>query len=456
MANGGTIDYGPVVRSTPFSGPGEGSYQGPALPAGAHLLRLDRHLSGDLIAGEPIAVHPGAGVAEALALLDAEPLASAVRTALDGSDATILLEATGPYRELVVRVSPDPRRGDSVLALFVDASGLRAGSAERERADELELIALAARELARSTDADEARATACEVALSACSADLTLLLELDTEGGALRPTIGAGLGRDALDLPDLSLAETSAATIAVRTNSPRFLSDAAEETAAVRALVEAIEVRSALWQPVARGRTVRAVLMVGWRWQVESIHPRSSRLLEVISIESAVAIDRASAFSRLVSMARTDPLTGLANRLAWEETLSRELARADREQGPLTIAMLDLDGFKAYNDSRGHPAGDRLLAGIAEAWRPLIRLSDVLARFGGDEFALLLPRCESEMARELLERLRTSPELGISFCAGTAAWDGDESASELLERADRALYRAKSSGPGSVIVEDGL
>ena len=132
-------------------------------------------------------------------------------------------------------------------------------------------------------------------------------------------------------------------------------------------------------------------------------------------------------------LARTDALTGVGNRRAWDDELPRELARSTRSGQPLCVALLDLDHFKAYNDRHGHQAGDRL------------RKTDLLARYGGEEFAVLLPDCELDSAMEIAERLRTAPS-ECTCSIGVAAWDGREAATELVDRADRALYAAKEAG----------
>ena len=151
--------------------------------------------------------------------------------------------------------------------------------------------------------------------------------------------------------------------------------------------------------------------------------------------------------SQLDNLARSDELTGLPNRRAWRDLLQREIATARRTGQPFTIALLDLDLFKHYNDSHGHLAGDRLLVSAAAAWRNSLRGTDVLARWGGDEFALLLPNCSARQTEALLDRIRVAcPE--APFSAGFAESDGEVDPETLLAMADEALYRAKRAEAG--------
>ncbi len=148
---------------------------------------------------------------------------------------------------------------------------------------------------------------------------------------------------------------------------------------------------------------------------------------------------------RLERLASTDDLTGLPNRRQWEEQLPRELGRSLRYDESVCVAMLDLDHFKR-NDSRGHPAGDRLLKEVASAWRAVVRPYDMLARYGGEEFSLILVGCELDEAEAIVERLRLATPDGVSCSAGMAWWDREEAPASLVSRADEALYAAKRSG----------
>ena len=151
-------------------------------------------------------------------------------------------------------------------------------------------------------------------------------------------------------------------------------------------------------------------------------------------------------------LARVDALTRLPNRRAWEEALPVALARAARDNKPLCVAIFDLDSFKALNDERGHLEGDRFLADAAEVWAEGVRGTDLLTRYGGDEFAALLPDCTPARAQDILARLRSTTPEHVCFSAGVAAWDGHETAHELVARADRALYDAKHAGGDRTVV----
>ena len=151
--------------------------------------------------------------------------------------------------------------------------------------------------------------------------------------------------------------------------------------------------------PVIRDGRPVGVLAVGWTEHRTALTERDEELLRLLAAEAAITIHRTDLLARLQSTARTDPLTGLPNRRVWDEDVERELERARRHGGALCLAMVDLDRFKAFNDTHGHQAGDELLAAAATAWRPELRATDTLARYGGEEFAVLLPHSDEEGAQ---------------------------------------------------------
>jgi diguanylate cyclase (GGDEF)-like protein/PAS domain S-box-containing protein len=204
-------------------------------------------------------------------------------------------------------------------------------------------------------------------------------------------------------------------------------------------------------RPVLRGAVELGVLRVTWDGHEDG----RELLVEVLAAELGAAVERRRLLERLRDLARTDPLTGLANRRLWDERLGVELARAARYERPLCVAAIDLDRFKPYNDTHGHQAGDALLKTATASWRGVLRGPDLLARLGGDEFALLLPDCDLTCAETIVARLQGvtpgGPE-GVGCSAGLVRWVPGESADAVVARADAALYAAKADGRGGITV----
>lgn len=168
---------------------------------------------------------------------------------------------------------------------------------------------------------------------------------------------------------------------------------------------------------------------------------------------------------RLEDIAATDMKTGAASYRFFVDRLDEELARARRYGRPLALLLTDLDGFKAINDTHGHLAGDSVLRQVAKMLRSSVRIMDVLARYGGDEFALILPDTDLPGAATLAERLRirladtaVSPanegELTLSVGVVALPHHDAESSTEMIDLADRALYRAKAAGRNCCVIHE--
>lgn len=195
-------------------------------------------------------------------------------------------------------------------------------------------------------------------------------------------------------------------------------------------------------EPVLVGGQVVAVLVV--QWSAQERPPAAAReLLGLLAGEADVVVQRLELQAKLAAAAMTDSLTDLPNRRAFDEALAREVQQVTREDRPLTLVLIDLDRFKAHNDTHGHPAGDALLRRVAAAWRSVVRAPELLARVGGDEFALLLPGADAAQAAAAVERLVAVTPEETSLSAGAAEHVRGGTAGDLLQRADAALYRQK-------------
>lgn len=334
-----------------------------------------------------------------------------------------------------------------VVEVWMNASRVR----ERDRAvadhqqriiQDTDVLMAAIREVTAYEDPAAVRPAICRIALSLSGADATALYEIADGDTALIPTATAGLpwAWEESDMDDISCAPVRAFV-----GGKAVLVDAA--SAAGTSALHAARVGASFWQPFAAGgSTSAAVVGLAWRSSADISPVRLGRLMDTLAAEAMRAIERADLLVRLEERARTDELTGLPNRRALNEALDRELLRARREGHPVCVGILDLDQFKRYNDTLGHLAGDRLLADASTAWREALRGgTDILARFGGEEFVAVLPTT-MDIASETLERMRSRTPDGQTVSVGLARWDPGETAEALLARADRALYVAKAAG----------
>lgn len=310
-------------------------------------------------------------------------------------------------------------------------------------ADNMAVVARVAHELSAVTDGATARAALCDAACEVTGADAVILWEPTGDGTGLRP---ASSPDAASRRPEVTFVGPPTGASHAFTSAEPLMWEIGDTGPAPDADAVGFQPSAAAWQPVLRGGVAIGVLAFYWRGARPAATGSVQTLIELLAAETAATMQRMELIEQLETVARTDDLTGLPNRRAWNEQLLREVARARREESSLCVAILDLDHFKTFNDSFGHQAGDRFLKHAAARWAGELRTTDVLARYGGEEFALALPGADEEQAAQVIERLRLATPDGESCSAGAVWWDGTETPAELLGRADAALYDAKRAG----------
>ncbi|MEA2584930.1 MAG: hypothetical protein QOF33_3015 [Thermomicrobiales bacterium] len=217
---------------------------------------------------------------------------------------------------------------------------------------------------------------------------------------------------------------------------------------------------SALLVPVLSGAACAGLLALYSR-RPNAFPPRVVDFARELAAQAGAAIERDRLQAALQSRADTDGLTGLLNHRAILEVLDHELARTSRSGAPVGLLLVDLDGFKLFNDAYGHPVGDEVLRQTASLLRGCVRATDRVGRYGGDEFLLVLPDADAAEAREVADRIMTRAKsaaiavggqrLPLALAVGLAAAPGDGVLRrELLGAADAAMYAAKTSGGGRV------
>lgn len=213
--------------------------------------------------------------------------------------------------------------------------------------------------------------------------------------------------------------------------------------------------------PMLAGSQAVGVITVTDKRDSEAFTRRDELVLRTLSAAAAIAVvaaRSADAVTRLEYAATIDSLTGLLNRPGFDNRLHQEVERARRESGRLAVLMADVDDFKTINDTRGHQFGDAVLKHIGSVIRSSVRVFDVCARFGGDEFAVVMPNsdgdnailCAERIRRRLAERTDDNGMPPLSISIGVAVVTPGDAAGDLVSRADQCLYRAKADGKNLV------
>jgi diguanylate cyclase (GGDEF)-like protein len=368
----------------------------------------------------------------------------------DGSVTTLRLRVRtgwGDYRWFELRIKTHVMDGDRSAIKYavirdVDEQVELTRSLQRLQAN-THVVIDAVRAILTTGDGADA---ILQAATNITNARLTALLRPDGHGdlvvSAAHPAILIGMRAP--------VSGRSAVARCFHRGTPVWIDDAAADGRLDPALISRVEelvspIGSLAFYPVVHHGQCLAVLVVGCGPDTDP--PRSHEsALELLASETALALHHQELVRELERLSTLDPLTGACNRRAWNEATARELPRAAREPHPLSVLLIDIDHFKQFNDTHGHAAGDAFLRAAAAAWQERLRPGDVLCRWGGEEFAVLLPSCARDGARVVADDLRMRTPAGATCSVGIAQWELGESADELIARADRRLYTAKSAG----------
>ena len=334
----------------------------------------------------------------------------------------------------------------------------------RVQADKQEEIARFGQRALETAEVDELLDEAVQIIERVLEADLAGVLELLEEGEELLLRAGVGFESDEIGTAQVPIGRASQAGYAVTVSQPVIVEDWRDEK----------RFRSAL-QLRARGIRSGVTVLIkgkGEAFGVLAVHSKvpghfnaqDVSFMQSIAHVLANAIERRKAEETTRHAAMHDPLTGLANRSLFLDRLGHALSQAERRRCSVAVLFLDVDQFKLVNDSMGHAAGDELLAAIAPRLSQSLRPSDTIARFGGDEFAVLIEDLSNERdatrtAERIAEVLTWPFVLGerdhfVSVSTGIAIGDGSEAPEALLRDADAALYRAKEKGRGGYEIFD--
>ena len=349
------------------------------------------------------------------------------------------------------------------LGLLAKQARLQRG--ERERAQELLNRTSAIYEIARTLNAtldlEELLTRLAQTAVRECGADAARVVLVSDEG---EPAVRAAAGHEAvfgeaeghLEAANWILKNEETLTIRSGRMSPKSAAGVQSPGGA----------RHYLGAPmIAKGRLVGVIELASRSG--EGFRDVDEDLLDVIAAQAAVAIENAQQYGRAQLLAMTDRLTGLWNHAEFHQRLREEIARAQRHARPMSLLFADLDNFKAFNDAHGHRMGDELLRQIGARLRAAVRRTDFAARYGGDEFAVILPETAIHGASVACDNLRRAIEqesfrianqrVTVTISGGVAAYpEAGATAEQLIDACDGALREAKRSGGNYIRLHETL
>jgi len=326
-----------------------------------------------------------------------------------------------------------------------------------EKREELEILIDTIRDVASTLSLPEVLDRLLDRTLRHLESEIGSVLLVEGEG-RLRVAASRGLPSGVTRDETVAIGDGVAGYVAA-TAEPLLVTDIAYDPRFNGRQLERYYTDSLISAPIIFRQRLYGVLNVNNKCSRLEFHSDDLRLLTAIADQAAIAVANARAYEEMQVRAQRDPLTGLANHGHFWSTLTREWKRAERYGRGLSVAMVDIDHFKRFNDSRGHLAGDEVLIAVARSLEEGARTTDRVARYGGDEFAVILPETARQGAAAFGDKVRESISRQghgsnrdmITVSVGLASYPGSAtSPEELVRAADMDLYRAKAEGRNRV------
>ena len=328
----------------------------------------------------------------------------------------------------------------------------------QRRHAELEILYDTVRDLSSTLSVQQVLDRLLDRTLRHLNAEIGSIMLIDTDS-LLRVVSARGLPDEIADSTAMEVGEGISGYVAA-TGRPLLIPNVEVDPRFARRNHERYYTYSLIASPLLRMGTVLGVVNVNNKRSQQSFVPEDLRLLDAIAGHAAVALGNARQYEETLRRAQRDALTGLANHGHLFATLELEVERALRYERKLSIAMIDIDYFKPYNDRFGHRAGDDALVGVADALSGISRVHDIVARYGGEEFTVVLPETDREGARAFGEKIRqmiectgfgSDGQAELTVSVGIAELSAENgTATTLVDAADGQLYRAKSLGRNRV------
>ncbi|QYJ03938.1 diguanylate cyclase [Nocardioides panacisoli] len=342
---------------------------------------------------------------------------------------------------LTLRHVPGPQQETYTLAHVQDVTARKADEVQLRQSREA-MAATAAIASASQHNAD-ARPVALDALRSLSRSRSTMLFEPVGDGTL---AITATCGDESMLGTTVDLNEPAVTTRVFANARGTFIPGAQSDPSVNQRLLHLTSAGSVMWEPVVAEGEVLAVMVVIWDESETLVTEVERQAVTMVAAELASALMAEDMRTQLEEATVTDPLTGLLNRRGWEQQVAVLRAHSQRSRQPFTVALVDLDHFKRFNDTHGHNRGDDALAHFAARAQESLRGVDAIARWGGEEFAIALRDTDADQAAAVLDRLRVTAPGELTCSIGYCEVPAGGSADDGLVAADRALYAAKGDG----------